>query len=641
MPIASLRQVEKSYGVRTVLGGVNLTIMTGERVGLVGVNGSGKSTLARILAGMVAPDAGEVVHRRGAAIAYLEQEPRLAPGQTVLEAVLGGLGPWTTARDRYDAATRALEHAAPGADLEALIAEQAAAGAELERCGGWGRAAEAEAYLAQLGVRDPAAPTDHLSGGERRRVALATLLARRPDLAVLDEPTNHLDVAAIEWLEKHLAEHYPGAVLLITHDRYILDRVCTRTLEVDRGAVYSYDGGFAVYLEAKAERAALAQRTEANRQNFLRSELEWLRRQPKARTTKSRSRVERAEAELAKAPPPRDRAVELSLEASAPGKTILELRGLALDVAGRRLVRDLTLLLNPGERIGVVGPNGSGKTTLLRAITGELPPTAGEVVRGRNTALAYLDQNRSGLDDARTVYDNVVERRRGLDSAHPLDIARYLERFLFDSGAYAQKVGSLSGGERARVALAVLLSGAANLVLLDEPTNDLDVATLGAVEEMLLEFPGAAIVVTHDRWFLDRVATSLLAFEGDGKLVRYHGNYGDYLDKLAEARAQEAAAVKELPRAPGPKVQAEPRAARRGLTLPEKKELAGIMDKIEAAEAEVQALEARLADPAVYSGGGGEVPELLKKLEQARARAATLTARWEDLERRSAESSSD
>ncbi len=284
----------------------------------------------------------------------------------------------------------------------------------------------------------------------------------------------------------------------------------------------------------------------------------------------------------------------------------------------------------------MVGPNGSGKTTLLRAITGQLAPSRGEVVRGRNTALAYLDQNRSGLDDGRTVYDNVVERRRGLDSAHPLDIARYLERFLFDSGAYAQKVGTLSGGERARVALAVLLSGAANLVLLDEPTNDLDVATLGAVEEMLIEFPGAAIVVTHDRWFLDRVATSILAFEGDGRLVRYHGNYGDYLERIAEQKAQEAAA-RELPRATGPKVQAEPRAPRRGLTIPEKRELAGILDRIEAAEAEVARLEARLADPAVYSAGGGEVPELMKKLAAAREQAAALTARWEDLERRQAE----
>jgi ATP-binding cassette subfamily F protein uup len=639
VPIASLRQVEKSYGVRRVLGGVSLTIMTGERVGLVGVNGSGKSTLARILAGLLAPDAGEVVHRRGAAIAYLEQEPRLTPGQTVREAVLGGLGPWTAARDRYEVATKALEQ--PGGGLDALIAEQAAAGAELERCGGWARAAEAESFLAQLGVRDPDAATDNLSGGERRRVALATLLARRPDFAVLDEPTNHLDVAAIEWLEKHLAEQYPGAVLLITHDRYILDRVCTRTLEVERGAIHSYDGGFGVYLEAKAEREALAQRTEANRQNFLRRELEWLRRQPKARTTKQRARVDRAEAELGKAPPARDRAVDLSLEASASGKTVLELRDIDLTIAGRPLVRHLTLLLNPGERIGVVGPNGSGKTTLLRAITGQLAPSRGEVVRGRNTALAYLDQNRSGLDDGRTVYDNVVERRRGLDSAHPLDIARYLERFLFDAGTYAQKVGTLSGGERARVALAVLLSGAANLVLLDEPTNDLDVATLGAVEEMLLDFPGAAIVVTHDRWFLDRVATSILAFEGDGKLVRYHGNYSDYVERLAEMKSQEAAAAaasaKELPRATGPKGQAEPKPGRKGLTLPEKKELAGIMDKIEAAETEVAQLEARLADPAVYSGGGGEVQELMKKLATARERAAALTARWEELERRQAE----
>jgi len=636
VPIASLRQVEKSYGVRRVLDGVNLTLMTGERVGLVGNNGSGKTTLARILAGLDGPDAGEVVLRRDAAIAYLEQEPRLPPGLTALEAVLAGLGQWSAARARYDAATASLERATGSAMVDALVAEQAAAAAEIERCGGWSRAAEAESYLARLGVRDPSAATERLSGGERRRVALAALLARRPDLAVLDEPTNHLDVAAIEWLERHLAEDYSGAVLLITHDRYILDRVCTRTFEVDRGTVYAYDGGFGAYLEAKAERMAHAQRTEANRQNFLRRELEWLRRQPKARTTKQTARVNRAEAELAKSGPPRDRRVELSLEAARSGKTILELRNVTLEL-GRVLVRDFTLALNQGERIGVVGPNGSGKTTLLRSIFGELAPSAGEVVRGKHTAVAYLDQNRSGLDDSRSVYDNIAERRRGLDlgGGHPLDIARYLERFLFDPSAYAQKVGSLSGGERARVALAVLLSGASNLVLLDEPTNDLDVATLGAVEEMLLDFAGAAIIVTHDRWFLDRVATSILAFEGDGKVVRHHGNYSDYLERLAEIEAapepQPSARVAPTPGKAGAPL------ARKGLSYAERRELDGILGKIEAAEGEVQQLEARLGDPSVYSGGGDQVAELVRKLDGARQRAAALVTRWEELEQRSAD----
>ncbi|MDC0719400.1 ABC-F family ATP-binding cassette domain-containing protein [Nannocystis bainbridge] len=634
MPIASLRQVEKSYGVRRVLAGVNLTLMTGERVGLVGNNGSGKTTLARILAGLDAPDAGEVVLRRDAAIAYLEQEPRLPPGLTALEAVLSGLGQWSAARARYDAATARLEQASDAAAVDVLVTEQAAAAAEIERCGGWSRAAEAESYLARLGVRDPTALTDRLSGGERRRVALATLLARQPDLAVLDEPTNHLDVSAIEWLERHLAENYVGTVLLITHDRYILDRVCTRTFEVDRGSVYAYDGGFGAYLEAKAERMAHAQRTEANRQNFLRRELEWLRRQPKARTTKQTARVNRAEAELAKSGPPRDRRVELSLEAARSGKTILELRGVTLELS-RVLVRDFTLALNQGERIGVVGPNGSGKTTLLRSIVGDLLPSAGEVVRGKHTAVAYLDQNRSGLDDDRTVYDNIAERRRGLDlgGGHPLDIARYLERFLFDTSTYAQKVGSLSGGERARVALAVLLSGASNLVLLDEPTNDLDVATLGAVEEMLLEFTGAAIIVTHDRWFLDRVATSILAFEGDGKVVRHHGNYSDYLERLAEI---EAAPEPQPTARPAPAKVAAP-VAKRGLSSSEKRELQGLLGKIEAAEGEVGELEAKLGDPAVYGTGKDQVAELVRQLDAARQRAAALVTRWEDLEQRSAD----
>ncbi len=524
LPIVTAKQVSRSFGIRSVLEEVNVTIDLGEHVGLVGVNGSGKTTLVRILAGLDAPDAGEVVQRRGAAIAYLDQEPRFAPGTSAREAVLSGMGPWSQARDEHLRASAALEHAAE-ADLSACITAQARAEAEIERLGGWERVHEAESLLDRLGVKDPEVIMDQQSGGERRRVALARILAQKPDLAILDEPTNHLDVATIEWLERYLQDQFHGALLLITHDRYILDRVVTRTLEIDRGKLHSYDGGFATYLEAKAERQALLQRTESNRQNFLRRELEWLRRQPKARSTKQKARIDRAHTEIGKAPPPVDRSIELSVEVARTGGVILELRGVSLAIPDRTLVNDLTFAIRKGERVGVLGPNGCGKTTLLKAITGQIPPTSGEVVLGKNTQVAYLDQIRSGLDDDATVYDNVAKSRRAttLDGS-PLEVGRYLERFLFDPHTYAQKVGTLSGGERARVALAKLLQGATNLVLLDEPTNDLDVTSLAAVEEMLLEFGGTAIVVTHDRWFLDRVATALLVFEPDGTVVRHEGN---------------------------------------------------------------------------------------------------------------------
>ena len=640
LPIVTAKHVSRSFGVRRVLEDISVTINTGERVGLVGVNGSGKSTLVRILAGLDVPDTGEVVHRRGAAIAYLEQEPRFPEGMRSRDAVLSGLGAWSEARARHLAASEALEDPAlDEAAMERLISEQSAAAGEIERLGGWERANEAEALLQRLGIPDPEAIVEQMSGGERRRVALARILAQKPDLAILDEPTNHLDVATIEWLEHHLAEVFPGALLLITHDRYILDRVATRTIEIDRGKLHSFDGGFMAYLEGKAERAAVAQRTEDNRQNFLRRELEWLRRQPKARSTKQKARIDRAHVELGKGPPPVDRSLDLQVQTARTGNTILELRDLRLEVPGKQLVNGLTFAVRKGERIGVLGPNGCGKTTLLRAITGQLAAASGTVVLGKNTQLAYLDQNRSGLDDNATVYDNIAQSRRSTEvDGHPIEIGKYLERFLFDPQTYMQKVGTLSGGERARVALAKLLQGSSNLVLLDEPTNDLDVATLGAVEEMLIDFGGTALVVTHDRWFLDRVATALLVFEPDGKVTRHEGNYSLYLELTAQAKAQatadlaqETAAKKSNERTQ----KSNPESGstkKKGLSFAQRRELETIVAQIESTEAEAEALSAQLADPGTYAAGPGKVAEITTKLSSARSRAQTLTARWEQLE---------
>ena len=340
-----------------------------------------------------------------------------------------------------------------------------------------------DATLTHVGVRDLSRPVGSMSGGERRRVALARLLVEAPDLAILDEPTNHLDTETIEWLEAHLASAYPGAGLLVTHDRYVLDRVVTRTLEIADGALHSYAGGWSAYLEAKAEREAQEARVESNRQNFLRSELEWLRRSPSARRTKAKARVGKAEAALAAQGPPRAGATAFRLQTERLGKTILDVRDLRLEIAGQRLVDGLELRIQPGDRIGIVGPNGAGKTTLLRALVGELAPTAGEVVIGKRTRFAYFDQRRSGLDDDASIQENVA--RDGKDKVtvgdQQVDVRSYLMRFLFRPERLKEKVRGLSGGERARVALARLLLEPANVLVLDEPTNDLDVQTLGAL----------------------------------------------------------------------------------------------------------------------------------------------------------------
>jgi ATP-binding cassette subfamily F protein uup len=627
----------KAFGTRPVLDDASMTIRTGERVGIVGSNGSGKSTLARILAGAEPVDSGTVARRRGAEIAYLPQEPRFEGSPTVHEVVQGGLAAWSDAKARHEKATAELERGGLGPDvLAGLLEKQTEAASDVERFGGWDRMHQIEALLGHLGVRDASARVTELSGGEQRRVALARVLIARPQLAILDEPTNHLDVESVAWLERYLIEEHPGALLLITHDRYLLDRVVERTLELDQGKLYAYDGGYELYLEQKAERLAHEARTESNRQNFLRRELEWLSRQPKARGTKQQARIRRIEDARAAPAPKQERTVSLSMGDTRTGKTILELRGVALDRGGRRLFQGFDWVLTKGERIGIVGRNGTGKTTLLRAILGELAPAEGTLVVGQNTRIAYFDQTRQNLEEERSVFENVIGDHPYIEVAgEPVTPHGYLERFLFDGSKQRQPVGSLSGGERARVILAKLLAEPANLVLLDEPTNDLDLSTLGALEQMLVEFGGTSMVVTHDRWFLDRVATSILAFEGDGRVVRYPGNYSTYCRLREEAR--ERAPEPALER--GAKAPARPRKSPRedgprSLTMQEKKELEGIVDRIDEAERRTADLERRLEDPALYAGGGTEVRAVIDELEKARAEAVRLTARWEELEAR-------
>jgi len=635
--ILAAQGLSKAFGPKVIASDVTLSIEDGERIGLLGANGSGKSTLAKMLAGFEPLDGGTLMLRRESTIGYLAQEPVLDPDTTPRKAVLAGLGAWADARARYEAASEALERGE--GDASARLAEQARALADVERLGGWDRDHEATAMLTHLGVRRPDAAIRELSGGDRRRVALARLLVARPTLAILDEPSNHLDADTVAWLEGYLVDAYPGALLLVTHDRYLLDRVVTRTLELERGALHSYDGGYEDYLEARAVRTDLAERTESNRQNFLRTELEWLRRQPKARTGKQKARIARAESARDVVRPRSDKHAFLELATARAGKSVLELKDVTLAYGERVLVRGLDLILRPGERLGIVGPNGAGKTTLLRAILGEQPVAKGAVVRGQNIVTTYLDQHRIGLDDARSIFDNVAgDRARITIGEQSLEVRSYLERFLFRPEEQRQPVGSLSGGERARVALAKMLSRPGNLVILDEPTNDLDVAMLASLEELLVDTNAGAVVVTHDRWFLDRVATAILAFEGDGKVVRYEGNYQIYCalrpEPVCEETASDARARTSATDAPEVASKAETPRPKAKLTFNEKRELEGMLERIDAAEQGVARLESELADPRLYAERGSEVPKLTASLEAARAEVARLTARWEELESR-------
>jgi ABC transport system ATP-binding/permease protein len=681
MPVLSARNIHKAYGSRKLLDGADLTVRTGERVGVLGVNGAGKSTFLRILAGVEPADEGVVDRRRDKEILYLPQEPELDPDLSPRAIVGEGLREWQTAVEHYEDVSKRIE-GATGDAADELVHEQAKLAEAIERLGGWTRAHLVEEMLALLGVTDIDRAVGTMSGGERRRVALARLLVAAPACAILDEPTNHLDADTIEWLEQYLVETFKGAVLIVTHDRYVLDAIADRIVELDDGKLTEFSGGYADYLDQKAILIEHAGRAESNRLNLLRREREWLSRGPKARTTKQKARIQRAEAVMA-VEAPRD-AARVGLEglesgASRTGKTILDLIDVGLELGGKRLLADFTLRMVSGDRCGIVGPNGAGKTSLLRIARGDLPASDGEVKRGVQTKISYFDQARAELVDEWSVFDNVVGREGAERTGggmvkigeRSIEMRSYLDQFLFDVPKQRQKVGALSGGERARVALAKALKEGANLLLLDEPTNDLDIMTLGALEELLVAWPGCVLVVSHDRYFLNRVATSILAFEGDGKVVRYPGGYDSYRslrpDPARDAKQARAstppkagnasslpkpskastpppkpskASTPPPPRKPGAGTRTSEKAARpavatlTALNYAERNELDGILDVIDDAELRVSALEASLADPRLYTERTDEAKRIQDDHDGAAREVARLTARWEDLEAR-------
>jgi ABC transport system ATP-binding/permease protein len=653
--LLSAHNLHKSFGSHTVLQDATLTLSRGERVGLVGDNGSGKSTLARILAGVEVADQGTVMRQRGARISILTQVPQQDPDLSAFDTVALGLHEWQRAKSAYDQVLERLaESTNDEAQTAALLKQQAELMTSIEDLGGWEQEHKILSLLEHLCVPDSSVRWGSLSGGEQRRVALAQQLLAAPDLLILDEPTNHLDTQTIDWLELYLQDEFRGALLLITHDRYFLDRVATRTLELAAGQLTSYPGGWEQYLIGKAERELLAARTESNRQNFLRREVEWLRRQPKARGTKQKARVERALDTIDNAPAQKSSGVQLSLEAERQGSSILTFENVSLTIGERLLVSGLTLTLTKRQRIGIIGRNGMGKTTLLRAVTGDLKPTSGEVKHGKNTRLSYFDQTRSGLDESRSVVDNVTDAPRVRFAGQDLTIYSYMERFNFRSEELHKKVAMLSGGERARVALAKLLLQETNLLLFDEPTNDLDVSTLGSLEELLVGFEGSALIVTHDRYFLNRVATDILAFEGDAQVVHVVGNYDTYKALRPDAGKLNSAAGKSnaskspasqsnaqsvAPQSPAIGAKPTPGAAPSPagprpvkLTYKEQRELEGLLQLIEQAESEAGRLQTELNAPDLYRKDAARAANLQAALNAARQTVDQRLARWEELE---------
>jgi ATP-binding cassette subfamily F protein uup len=636
-----------AFGSRTVFDGLTFTIEEGERVGLVGVNGSGKSSLMRMLARAADPDRGEIQLRRGATVTYLPQEPTFPEGATVASELEVARAPLRAALDRHGALSVRLEAERDEAIHARLLAELAALSDRIEHLGGWDTSHEARRLLDRLGVKEWDRPVAELSGGTRKRVAIARALLTHPDLLLLDEPTNHLDADTVDWLEEEL-DGMTGALLLVTHDRYFLDDLVDRIVEITPGAgVTSYPGNYEAYLEQRLEAEAVAAGTQHKRARWIAEEVAWLRRGVEARRTKSKARIERARRLMAERGHAPQRVAALrTAEAPRLSHVVLEGYGLAKAFDGRTVLAGVDFKLQKGERVGIVGPNGVGKTTFLRVLLGELAPDAGAIVVGKRTRIAYHDQQRATLDPEQTVYEAAgggPPGRAGEDfvelSGRRVALRDYLDDLLFPVSVQRMQVKALSGGERNRLLLAKLFLEGANVLVLDEPTNDLDLVTLNVLERLLLDFDGSVLLVTHDRYFLDKVATAIIAFEGGGRAIRYPGNYETYRTLKEQAAALEradtaapAAARPSPTSAAGPEARPE-RARKPGkLTFKEQRELEGIEPAILAAETRKGELEATLADPATYQKAGSGVAALRAELDQVSAEVERLYGRWQELE---------
>ena len=615
--IISASEVTVRYGTRAILDQTTLGIQEGERIGLVGRNGAGKTTFLRILAGLQHPDSGEISRQRDLVVSYLPQDFMLDATKNVYENI-------------RDGAQHALDLIAEFESLPHDSKRHEQLEQRIQVLEGWTVDRRIEVAMAHLNCPPAERRIETLSGGEKRRVAMCRAMVSQPDLLILDEPTNHLDPESIEWVAEFL-EGFAGTFLVVTHDRYFLDRVAKRMIELSDGKFFSHNGNYTDYLLAKAERQEADATVEHKRQMFLKKELAWVRQGPRAQRSKQKDRFERYYDEAAKSGPVIEEDVELVIPPPPQlGNRTVDLSEVGMEIAGRKLFSGFNFTFENGKRVGVCGRNGLGKSTLLKIVIGQLTPTEGAIKTGQLTKFNYVDQGRLQLNEERTVLDEVADGTEFVQWGDTkISVRSYLKRFLFADDRILTVVKKLSGGERSRLLLARILKSGGNFLILDEPTNDLDLPTLRVLEEALIAFPGVVCVVSHDRYFLNRVCTDILAFEGDGQIHHSVGDYDYYLEK--KQRRANAALLAEEKKivAPAPAVKA---AKPRKLSFKEARELEGMEAQIHKIEAEVVRIEGLFADPEFFRKHAAQVNQLTGELDMAKENVTKLYARWEELE---------
>ncbi len=624
MILLTVEGLEKKYGLKHLFEDVSFGIDDRDKIGIIGANGSGKSTLLKILAGVETPDKGKVMVANQRTIAYLPQDSPFDPEDTVLQAILKSSGKVMDLIYEYEVVCKELETK----HTEDLIDRMSHLAHELDVCGAWELESNAKTVLGKLGLYDLAAKMGTLSGGQRKRVALAHALVVPSDGLILDEPTNHLDADSVEWLENYI-RRYQGAVILITHDRYFLDRVATRMIEMDGRTALTYTGGYSSYLVQKAEQEEQAIRDDRKRSALVRQELDWMRGGCKARTTKQKARMLRAETLVYAPKKEKSKELEIGFGAGRLGDKIIEFHKVSKSYGEKVLLHDFEYHLQKGDRIGIIGPNGSGKTTLFDMITGRIKPDSGHIELGKTVNIGYYDQQSRGLDDSKRVIEYIQEHAEQIKTKDGMvfSASKMLERFLFAPSTQYSYIRTLSGGERRRLYLLKQLIDSPNVLLLDEPTNDLDIPTLRVLEDYLDTYPGCLIVVSHDRYFLDRTVEYIFAFEADGVIRRYPGNYTVYLElKASEKGENEKKPVKKALETPKPAVA--PIAKSGSLNSKGKRELESLERTIQEAETRQSEIAGRLAsagsDFELQQKLGAELQGLQQQLDKQMARWSEL-----------------